>query len=69
MAHNIYINITLSTDDKEFPTDFGMVSEIKKEIGLIIQKYPKFKLRRYNFDIVEDEFDTDENIESDIDAK
>ena len=38
MPHNIYVNIILSTDDEEFPKDFGMVSEIKKEIGLILQK-------------------------------
>ena len=68
MPHNIYVNIILSTDDEEFPKDFGMVSEIKKEIGLILQKYPNFRMKRYNFDIIDDEYDM-EDVEFDEDAK
>ena len=69
MPHNIYVNIILSTDDEQFPKDFGMVSEIKKEIGLILQKYPNFKCKRYNFDIIDDEYDMEEDVEFDADAK
>ena len=69
MAIITYINIILSTNDDKFPTDFGVVSEIKKEIGLVLQKYPQFKMRRYNFDIVDDEFNTEEGIRSNIDAE
>ena len=68
MAHSIYVNIILSTDDEEFPKDFGLTSEIKKEIGLILQKYPNFRMKRYNFDIIDDEYDM-EDVEFDEDAK
>lgn len=67
MPHNIYVNIIFSTDDDEFPKDFGMVSEIKKEVGLILQKYPNFKMKRYNFDIID--VDIEEDMEIDADAK
>ncbi len=66
MAHNIYINLALSSDNDKFPSDFGLISEIKKEIGLIIQKYPEFKIKRYNFDVVEDQFDIEEDVRSDV---
>jgi hypothetical protein len=70
MAHNIYVNIIISTDEDEFPKDFGMVSEIKKELTIILQKYPKFKMRRYNFDIIDNEFDLmEEDMEFDPNAK
>ena len=60
MAHNIYINIILSNDCKEFPNEFGMVSEIKKEMKLLLSKYPDFKMKRYNFDIIDDDYDQEE---------
>jgi hypothetical protein len=71
MAHNIYVNIILSTDEDEFPKDFGMVSEIKKELTLLTLKYPRFKIKRYNFDIIDGEFDMMEenNIEVDPNAE
>ncbi len=69
MAHNIYVNIILSTDDDKFPKDFGMVSEIKKEMNLILQKYPSFKMKRYNFDIIDDEYDMEEDVELEQDGK
>ena len=69
MAHNVYVNIILSTDEDEFPKDFGMVSEIKKELTLLLQKYPRFKIRRYNFDIINDEYDMGEEMEFDPNAE
>jgi hypothetical protein len=69
MSHSIYVNIILSTDNEQFPKDFGMVSEIKKELALILQKYPNFKMKRYNFDIIDDEYDMEEDVEFDSDAK
>lgn len=68
MSHNIYVNIILSSDDDKFPKDFGMVSEIKKELTILVQKYPKFKIKRYNFDIIDDEYDM-EDIEFEADAE
>jgi hypothetical protein len=68
MPHNIYVNIILSTEDEKFPKDYGLTSEIKKEIGLILQKYPNFKMKRYNFDIIDEEYDM-EDVEFDEDAK
>lgn len=69
MAHNIYVNITFSTDEDEFPKDFGMVSEIKKELTILLQKYPEFKIRRYNFDIIDNEYDLmEEDMELDPNA-
>jgi hypothetical protein len=69
MAHNVYINIILSTDEEKFPKDFGMVSEIKRELTIILQKYPDFKVRRYNFDIIDGDYDLEEDMELDSDAK
>lgn len=63
MAHNIYVNIILSTDSDKFPKDFGMMSEMKKEIGLVLQKYKGFKMKRYNFDIIDEEYDVQDDIE------
>jgi hypothetical protein len=62
MAHNIYVNIILSTDDDKFPKDHGLISEIKKELTLVLNKYPKFKMKRYNFDVIDDEYDSEEEI-------
>jgi hypothetical protein len=69
MAHNVYINIVLSTDDENFPKDFGMMSEIKKEVGLILQKYKSFKMKRYNFDIIDEEYDIEPGMEFEPDAE
>jgi hypothetical protein len=65
MAHNIYVNIILSTDDEEFPKDFGLISEIKKELTLVVRKYENYKMRRYNFDIIGEEYDMEEDMEED----
>lgn len=69
MAHNIYVNIILSTDEDTFPKDHGLISEVKKEIGLVLTKYPNFKIKRYNFDIIDDEYDSEEEIGFDLEAE
>jgi len=69
MAHNIYVNIILSTDNEKFPKNVGLVSEIKKEIDLILYKYKDFNIKRYNFDIIDEEYDMGSEIEVDIGDK
>ena len=56
MSHNIYINITVSTEGDEFPNEHPITNELRREIKKIINKDRRYKLRRFNFDIIEDDF-------------
>jgi ApbE superfamily uncharacterized protein (UPF0280 family) len=63
MAHNVYINIIISTDKEEFPNEYGIISNLRKEVKKIIANDPSFKMRRYNFDIIDELLDTEGEFE------
>lgn len=65
MAHNIYIDVVITTEGKDFPNEYGVVSQLRKTIREVIAKDKTFKLRRYKFDIIDDEIEKFEEFEED----
>jgi hypothetical protein len=64
MAHNVYINIILSTDNDEFPLhEHGIPAQIRKKVKEIVSKDNNFKLRRLKFDIVDEEIEFMDDID------
>lgn len=61
MAHNVYINIILSTDMEDIPLhEHGIPAQIRKQVRDIVGKDNNFKIRRCRFDIIDDDIDYDE---------
>ena len=63
MAHTIYIDMVITTDGKDFPNEYGVISRLRKTIKEVIATDEDFKLRRYKFDIIDDETDKIETYE------
>jgi hypothetical protein len=55
LAHNVYIRIHLSTESDEFPFhEHGIPEQIKKQVRVVVSKDKNWKLRRAEFDIVDE---------------
>ncbi len=63
MAHNIYIDVVITTEEEDFPNEYGVISQLRKTIREIISKDKNFKLKRYKFDIIDQEMDLEEATE------
>ena len=63
MAHNVYINIILTADGEEFPNEYGVISQVRKQIKEIVAKDKNFKMKRYSFDIIDEELESEDVIE------
>ena len=63
MAHNIYIDVVITTEDSDFPNEYGVISQLRKTIREVIAKDKTFKLKRYKFDIIDQEMDIEEETE------
>jgi hypothetical protein len=58
MAHNVYINIVLSTDMEEFPMhEHGIPAQVRKQVREVVGKDNNFKIRRFKIDIVDEEIE------------
>jgi hypothetical protein len=66
MAHNVYVTIVLSTDGDDFPNEYGVLSQVRKQIKEIVAKDDCWKMKRYKFDIVHDSIDFEEFEEMDM---